>query len=144
MKNLKIGKKLLVTFGIIIALFLAAILLSVAALNRTGGQFTDFYTYTYPMSTTTMEIRRELEETIKYLSMSMLTEDEQKTAEYISQIEQEMQAAIDNLTYLLEHYRGDVSRIKEAMESLNEAKEYQAVIQELASANRNSEASEQF
>lgn len=144
MKNLKIGKKLLVTFGVIIVLLLGTILLSLAALNRTGGQFTDFYEYSYPMATKTLEIRRGIQESIKFLSMSMLTEDEQETAGYISDLEKDLTAVRENFNYLMQNYRGDTSRIQEALNMLDQAKVIRSEIQSLSSVNRNSEAAELF
>lgn len=36
MKNLKIGKKLIVTFGVIIILFLISLMVSIVSLNNSG------------------------------------------------------------------------------------------------------------
>ena len=43
MKNLKIGRKLLVTFGIIILLFIVTVVVSLLSLNSTGNNFETFY-----------------------------------------------------------------------------------------------------
>lgn len=56
MKNLKIGKKLIVTFGITIALFLVMGIICIIGLTYSGNQFKSFYSYSYPLSTTTLEI----------------------------------------------------------------------------------------
>ena len=44
MKNLKIGKKLIVTFGVIIILFLISLMVSIVSLNNSGKNFKEFYT----------------------------------------------------------------------------------------------------
>lgn len=144
MKNLKIKSKLLVVFGAIIALFIIALALATAGLNVSGKQFDDFYSYTYPMSKTTLEIRRGIQTAIKGLSMSMLTEDNQEIQTYISQAEEEMQGVEANLEYLEKSYRGDTSRIKEALQMLEAARGYRLEVEELSRANRNSEAGEKF
>ena len=48
MKNLKIGKKLIVTFGVIIILFLISLMVSIVSLNNSGKNFKEFYTVGYP------------------------------------------------------------------------------------------------
>lgn len=144
MKNLKIRSKLLVVFGMIIALFVMALALAIAGLNASGTQFGDFYSYTYPMSKTTLEVRRGIQTAIKGLSMSMLTEDEQEIQTYLSQTEEEMQHVKTNLEYLEKSFRGDTSRIKEALQMLETARGYRLEVQELSLENRNSEAGEKF
>ena len=144
MKDYKIGKKILVTFGIVIALFLVTILVETFGLVYSGNQFKDFYEYSYPLSNKTLDIRRGIQTSIKALGLSMLNEDEEKTQEYIDEVETQMAGVRENLTYLLENYRGDKSRLQEAEGMLNEATGYRTQIQELSAANKNSEAAELF
>lgn len=140
MKNFKIGKKLVVTFGIIGALFLVTILVSIAGLVYSGNQFKDFYEYSYPLSNQTVNIRREIQSSIKSLGLSLLTEDVSKTKEYVEAVDTEMESVSSNLNYLLKTYRGDTSRIEEALNALEEVSAYREQIEELSEANKNSEA----
>lgn len=144
MKNLKIGKKLIVTFGITIAMFLFMGIVCVIGLTYGGSQFKDFYTYSYPMSTKTLEIRREVQATLKALSISMLTEDETETKTYISEVEAGVEEMQKNLNYLKENYRGDTARIMEAINMMDQARVYRLEIQELSQSNKNSEATKIF
>lgn len=141
MKNLKIGKKLIVTFSITIASFLIMGLMCIFGLTYSGNQFEDFYSYSYPLSTTTIEIRRNLQTSMKALSSSMLTEDADETAQFISEAEDEAAQMRNNLSYLIDTFRGDTARLKEAMDLVESGGEYRTRIQELALANNNSEAS---
>ena len=144
MKNLKIGKKLIVTFAIILAMFLVTIVVSIFGLNFGGSQFKDFYEYSYPLSVKTTDIRRGIQTSVKALGLSMLTEDPQKAQSYIDEVNTQMAGVQENLNYLKENYRGDTSRIEAALQTLTEAKQYRQQIQELSGANKNSEASELF
>lgn len=144
MRNLKIGKKLILVFGSIIVLFMITVIFAASALDTSGEQFKDFYTYTYPMSMKTLEVRRGIQISIKNLSKSMLTQDEAKVQTYIGQTEQEMQGVEENLRFLQDNYRGDTSRVKQALDLLTDAREYRLRIQELAAQNRDEEAATVF
>lgn len=144
MKNLTIGKKLLVTFGVIVSLFLVTVMIITFGLIYTGSQFKDFYSYSYPLSNKTLDTRRALQTSIKALGLSMMTEDQEKTQEYIAEVEKEMEGIKVNLNQLMEVYRGDTSRLKGALESLEKIKEYHIQIQEFLKENKNTEAAEIF
>lgn len=144
MKNLKIGKKLFVTFFIIAAMFLATVFVAVSGLNYSDEQFSDFYEYSYPISTKTLDIRRGLQTSVKALGLSMLTEDPEDTAHYITEADEQMKEVENNFNYLIQTYRGDTSRLQEALSKLADAKKYRVEIQELSAANKNKEATDLF
>lgn len=143
-KNFKIGKKLTVTFGIIIMLFLMTAILAVVGLNSTGGNFRDFYTNGYPVSNKTTDMRRGIQTAMKGLALSMLTSDAQKTQEYISQVETQMQGVNQGFDFMKENFRGDISIIDNALTLLEKAKPLRSQILELAAQNKNDEAMEVF
>lgn len=144
MKNLKIGKKLLLTFFIIVAMFLTTVIVAIWGLNYSGNQFKDFYEYSYPVSNTTLEIRRGLQTSVKALGLSMLTDDEAEINHYILEADEQMKGVQDNFAYLLQNYRGDTSRLQEALSKLEQAKKYRIEVQELSAENKDTEASEIF
>lgn len=140
MKNFKIGRKLIVTFGIILVFFLATVAMSLYGMVYGSGQYGEFYNYSYQISNKTLETRRALQAGLKYVSMSMLTEDEQLSETYVSKASDEIETANNTLIYLRDTYKGDVTRIEEALTMMTQAVEYRNQINELALANRNSEA----
>lgn len=142
MKNLKIGKKLIVTFSITIASFLIMGLMCIFGLTYSGNQFEDFYSYSYPLSNTTLEVRRALQASMKALSSSMLTEDDNETNQFITEAETEAGEVRESLNYLIDTFRGDTARLKEAMDLVTSAGEYRIQIQELALEDRNDEAAQ--
>lgn len=142
MKNLKIGKKLIVTFSITIASFLVMGLMCIFGLTYSGNQFEDFYSYSYPLSNTTLEVRRGLQASMKALSSSMLTEDDNETNQFISEAETEAAGVRESLNYLIDTFRGDTARLKEAMDLITSAGEYRIQIQELALEDQNDEAAQ--
>ena len=144
MKNLKIGKKLTVTFGIIIALFIMSAVLAIVGLNNTGGNFRDFYTNGYPVSNKTTDMRRGIQTAMKALSLSMLTSDAQKTQEYVSQVETQMQGVNQGFDFMKQNFRGDMSIINDAQALMERATPLRSQILELAAQNKNDEAMEIF
>ncbi|WP_373266456.1 methyl-accepting chemotaxis protein [Hungatella hathewayi] len=144
MKNFKIGKKLFVTFFIIAAMFLATIFVAISGLTYGDKQFSDFYEYSYPVSTATLDIRRGLQTSVKALGLSMLTENPADNERYINEVEEQMKTVQNNFNFLLQTYRGDKSRLQDALSKLENAKEYRMEIQELSAANRNEEATALF
>lgn len=144
MKNFKIGTKLFLTFGIIIALFLLTTVFSILSLNRTGQNFEDFYRNGYPVSVQTLEMRRAIQTAIKNISFSMLVEDKQRTQEYIAEADNQMQILADGFTYMQENYQGDMSVVNKAMDLLEQSKDLRNQVTNLAEQNRNTEAADVF
>lgn len=144
MKNLKIGKKLLVVFGVIIALFAITIALFIYGLTFSGNQFDDFYNYAYPLSNKTLEVRRGIQMTIKAVGITMLTDDLTVTNAYIAEAEEQIAGVQQNLEELKAEFRGDTTRIDEALTLLVTAAGYRDQILTLAAANNNTRASKIF
>ncbi|CUP60640.1 MULTISPECIES: methyl-accepting chemotaxis protein [Hungatella] len=144
MKNLKIGRKLFVTFFIIVAMFLATVFVAISGLNYSDERFSDFYEYSYPVSTTTLDIRRGLQTSVKALGLSMLTENPADVDRYITEVDEQMKTVENNFNYLIQTYRGDTSRLQEALSKLSDAKKYRIEIEELSAANKNKEATALF
>lgn len=144
MKNLQISKKLLVVFGTIVGVFLATVLICILGLRYSGSQFEDFYEYTYPTATKTLDVRRGLQMAIKAMGLSMLTEDQQSVDRYASEVDTQMAEVRENINILLQNYRGDTSELENALELLNSAQEYRTQIVKLSVEGKNSEASDIF
>lgn len=144
MKNLKIGKKLIITFGMIIILFIITAALAVAGLDSTGGNFRDFYTVGYPVSNRTTDMRRSMQHAMKAIALSMLTDDAQKTQEYVSQAETHMQNVSEGFDFMKKNFRGDMTIIEDAQALIESAKPLRLQILELAGENKNDEAMEVF
>lgn len=144
MKNLKIGRKLLVVFGVIIALFAITIALFIYGLTFSGNQFEDFYTYAYPLSNKTLDVRRGIQMTIKAVGITMITDDLTVTNAYIAEAEEQIAGVQKNLEELKAEFRGDTTRIEEALTLMETAAGYREQVQTLAAANNNTRAADVF
>lgn len=140
MKNMKIGKKLITTFGVIICLFLISLLISFVSLNSTGGNFKDFYTNGYPVSNKTTDMRRATQTGLKSIALSMLTDDVAETRDYINQANEQFDSLQPAFEFLMENFRGDKSLLDQAEKIMDEAKPYRQEICDLALQNKNTEA----
>lgn len=144
MKNLKIGKKLIVTFGIITAMLCITVIMAVSSLVKVRGNFTTFYEKPYVINNYAMDMRRSLQNMAKFFGYATMTSDLQKTAEYIQSAEDELGSLREGTAFMEENFNGDktlITKFDTAMQSIKTARE-QAF--ELAKQNKNDEAIEIF
>lgn len=144
MKNFKIASKLIITFGVIIIMYLSTVVMAVFSLNNTAGSFEEFYTTGYPVSLKTAEMRRQIDATLKNISYSLMETDMDKVEEYLSAVDTEMNDLMTGFDFLQENYQGEKGIIDEAYTLLSEAKTYRLQVVELASQNKKTQAQEIF
>lgn len=144
MKNLKIGMKLFVTFGIITLLLCLTALTGIMSLRSNGARFTSFYENGYHITNRAVEMRRSIQSAIKNLSYTMLVEDEQRTASYTQSAEDELENLREGVSYMEEHFRGDMSLVTRIDELLDQGTPYREEVIRLAAMNQNAEATEVF
>lgn len=104
MKNLSIGKKLTLTFGIVLALYVGSILVALFwGLQTVSDSFTGFYDGPHQVVNTTIDLNRAIQEVEKNL---LLLLDEENAAQRTA-YETEMNQAVDDfnadLTFLKEN-----------------------------------------
>lgn len=104
MKNLKIGKKLFITFGIIIVLLCINAVVAVFSLITIGGSYTSFYEGPYPATNMASDMRTAIQSAAKYVGYTTMTDDEAKTVEYIQNAEAELKTLEDNITLIRENF----------------------------------------
>lgn len=140
MKNLKIGKKLLITFGVIVVLYCGVVVLSISSLLQTGGKFDDFYADGYKITNEVMEVRRAIQSSAKYIGYSMMTEDNAKSEEYIQGAKNESAVMVTGLEYMRKNFKGDSALVEgfgSAMTGIQSARDQ---MYQLALDNKNTEA----
>lgn len=144
MKNLKIGKKFLVTFSSVVAIFAVTMVVFIYGIIYGGSQFEDFYSYSYPTSMKTLEIRTAAQNAAKALCVTMITNDLAVTDKYIEESEAQVKLIKEELNYLIENYRGDTTELKQALNMMDELEKYSEEVQSLAAENKNDEAAAEF
>ncbi len=141
MKNLKIGKKLLVTFAIIIAMVAAVLVISVVSLSSIGTSFTLFHDDGYQIENTAQDMSRTVQSIAKNIGYSVMSKDVEATAKYVDAAKSDLEHMAEDMTYLMENYKGDrtpLDSIAKIVESNAEAREK---VFEYALASKNDEAS---
>lgn len=144
MKDLKISKKLFITFGVIVGLLIIMAIISIVSLRSTGARFVSFHENGYQVTNEAMNMRRAIQSALKNISYSMLTDDEERTSEALATTTEELDILSNGIAFMKEKFRGDMNLVYEAESMLLEGAEIREKITQLASANKNEEAIELF
>lgn len=140
MKNLPISKRLLITFGIILAMFFVTVVISVLSLFSTGKNFDDFYGGPYEVTNKSADLRGNIQTVAKYIGYSMMESDPAKTAEYVQSAQDTLQELRDGTSFMKENFTGDASIIENYDAVMKGVKEDRDKVLELALENKNEEA----
>lgn len=140
MKNLKIGKKLFISYGIIVILYCITVFISLYSLTKTGSNFTAFYDTPYVVTNEAATLSASIQEVGKYIGYAMMENDENKTAAYVQSAQDSIQKLRDGTAFLREHFPEATSIIDEYDATMKEIKEERDKVLELALENKNSEA----
>lgn len=132
MKNLKIWKKLLLTFMIIIIMFCATVVLAITGLRQNADKYSEFYNVGYQVTNRVMSMRRGLQMIVKDIAFTMIETDEAKNAEYLADMEKELNLMNENATWLYSNFNGDAALLKEFETNIANAMAVQEEILELA------------
>ncbi len=132
MKNLKIWKKLLLTFMIIIIMFCATVVLAITGLRQNADKYSEFYNVGYQVTNRVMSMRRGLQRIVKDIVFTMIETDEAKNAEYLADMEKELNLMNENATWLHSNFNGDAALLKEFETNIANAIAVQEEILELA------------
>lgn len=140
MKNLKIGKKLGITFAIIVAIVVVISVVSIAGLMNALSKYQSFYNGPYQITNYAMDMRRSIQAYAKSVGYSMMTSDTQKTEEYLKQGDEYIASLMEGHSFLQKNFRGDASLVETYYNSLISVEPLREQVSELAKANQNEEA----
>ncbi len=135
MKNLKVGKKFLVSFGIILTLFLVSVVAASVGIAKSKASYESFYEKDYRVISNIYEMRIGLQRALKELMMSVMSEESSEREENISEVNRYMDNVRANLQWIYSNYDGDVSLLKSFETKLDEAKTYRLQIIEYVRLN---------
>lgn len=141
MKNLKIGKKLLITFGIIIILLLTTIVMSVFGFISISKNFTYFYNKPFTITNKTMDMRRTIQSAVKNIGYTLMSPDKEKKFEFAEQANKDMDSLEVDIKFIRDNFAEDADILNDFEKIMSETKELRKEIISLAKNNKNSEAS---
>lgn len=104
LRHKKVEGKLKFAFGCTLAALLIALVVSIVSISLMNNDMNKFYKEAYANSTVSMEIRKDLQYSGKLVLWSMTTDDLQKTAEYLDQVEETGNTIKKNVNKLMASY----------------------------------------
>ena len=132
MKNLRIGKKLLITFMLIILMFIGTVAIAIVGLQQNADKYSNFYHVGYQITSKVMNMRRGLQIIVKDLSFITMEEDETKSEAHLSDMEKELALLQENGNWLFENFTGDQALLDAFSTNITEAVEMQKKVIEIA------------
>lgn len=132
MKNLKIGKKLLITFMLIILLFIGTVAIAITALNENSKKYSDFYNVGYQITNKVMSMRRGLQIIVKDLSFYTMEDDQSKRESYLSDMNKELSLLQENGQWLFANFTSDSALLDAFSANITEAVDMQNKVIETA------------
>lgn len=112
MKNLKVGKKFLLSFGAILGIFLVAVIASCIGISKAKSSYEEFYEQDYTMIADIYEMRVSLQRSLKEILLSTIEEDPSQTKERIATSDDYISHINETLQLVYTTYKGDVSMLK--------------------------------
>lgn len=144
MKNLKIGKRIALAFGVILVLFLIVSSISLVSLKQNNHKFVDFFDNGHQVTITALDMRRDIQSAGKNVGYATMSLDLQTTGSYIDTAESDLENFRAGIQFLRENYRGDPTLIDSIESTLNEAESYKDQVFDLARHNKTRQAADLF
>ena len=112
MKNLKVGKKFLLAFGLILAMFLIAVVSAGVGIRRSKASYRRFYEQEYEAITSIYQMQVSLQEGLKELLLAVVESDTEETKRMVQSVNENLQNVQTQLQNIYNVYSGDVSLLK--------------------------------
>jgi methyl-accepting chemotaxis protein len=112
MKNLKVGKKFLLAFGLILIMFVIAVISAGVGIRRSKASYRRFYEQEYEAITSVYQMQISLQEGLKELLLAVVESDQDETNRMVQKVNEDLQSVQTQLQSIYEIYSGDVSLLK--------------------------------
>lgn len=144
MKNLRIGKRIGLAFGIILVLFLAVSSISIVGLRQNNTRLVDFFQNGHRASVNAIEMRLEIQAAAKNMAYATLSTDADTTEQYMKVADSNMENFGKDFQLLKEQYRGDQSVLADMEANMKELELHKSEVFELAKQNNIQKATDVF
>lgn len=144
MKNLKIGKRIYLTFAVVLALLFTISAVAVISLSSNAKKFKDFYEVGHQITLRTVDMRRNIQSAAKNVGYATMTLDAAATNSYIDGAETNMSNLKDEVKWLRSNFRGDKSLIDQVEQAINNSESVKNQVFELARANESQQAADLY
>lgn len=139
-QKMNIGKRLIVTYCIILLLFAACITTALVNMRTMAGNTSEFYQGPFTITDSTWSIRRSLVSLERYLYKAMATQDLELTKQYVEEAVKESESIDAAYSTLTKEFKGDKTNLENFYNILKENDTYREQIFELSIKNKSTEA----
>lgn len=140
MKNLKIGKKLIISYAVVLILLVTGTIVSIINLNSFGSQIETFYNGPFTVKGSANTINTNFERMQKSVYRTMSNSDLEIIQEAIADANAAAAAIQEQLPIVKEHFMGDLQIVTRLESSLTKLAPMREEVLKLASENKNTEA----
>lgn len=134
-KNLKIGKRLNLTFTIIIAAFIITTIVAITGAFMIGNALTTFYNQPYQMIKASLQAVKEFETMDKQIYMAAATQDLEKTKNSLKLVEEAYDKLKEDWEIITDKYLGDRTDLDAFDKIMTDIKPIREEILEKAAVN---------
>lgn len=107
MKNRKMGQKIAMSFGIVIACFLVTVLAMFYGMSSIARDYAKFYKESHTMLNRTYDIRLGLQSALKNISLAVASSDVETSKEYGQKAQGHIDTIEEHMDWLEKNYKGD-------------------------------------
>lgn len=140
MKNLKVSKKMLISYAVVLTLLIASTVVSIVNFMKIGSQVTSFYNGPYVVKDCANSINGSFEEMQKFVYRAISNSDLQITNESIENAKKANTAIQDYMTVVKKNYLGDMSTVERLEAALTDLNSMREQVLNMAAENKNSDA----
>lgn len=113
MKNLKLTKKFIVAFGIVLVLFLVTVIATCSGIAISKSGYAKFYQEDFQIASSVDRMQLAQQQALKEMMFMVATTDEQDCAAREQKVNEYMNKIQEELDYVYANYDGDLSLLKE-------------------------------
>lgn len=113
MRNLKVSKKFIVSFGSILILFLISVVVASLGITSSKKSYERFYVEDYRVATNVYEIQLSLEKALGQLMLTISSETAEESAERAGLVNGHMADVQEKLQWIYNNYDESTARFKE-------------------------------
>ena len=139
MKDLKVGKKLLFSFGVVIFLFVLSILAGLFSMNNIKKELTSFYNAPYQVRGAANQTKIALEGMMRNVLLASATKDNATTSEAIQNATNNMKTIQEKTVIIEERFLGDKQLVTELKNALTELAPHREKVLQMAKDNLSAE-----
>ena len=124
LKNLKIRKKLFLSFGMTVGMFLITVVIFTAGLFFVASRLKEFSEYAYAFSQSALDARMSVQGSVKSVAITMLTDDKASIERFTNDAATYLERLGDDIEKMEQLYQGKDNLIKETKAAYETALDY--------------------